>query len=358
VNRSDDHASEPAPVGGVRRPRRARAAAPILLIALGAITPLALAGRAARAAASAPPAAATPSQSVAEAPCATAAATAAAAAALVARHIYEQELSSPEVRSDRRQVEGFAPLLIALAAGHRAAVAAAVTSLVYSHTHVVRLRVSRGPVVLADVGGPYILAPVGGALRLHGRTVGRYLLSVQDDVGYVKLESRLVGEPLILRLGGRRVPLEGTLAADATALPAGGPVLYRGVAYEAVSLNATAFPSGTLLITLLVRPPGAPARGCTAIRNSVLGRIGERIWRRYTAVGAPLSAYVHALGTLTGALAYVRAGSRQLAGSTHPGPTPLPSSGSVRYHRRSYQILSFHARVGAGAVRVYQLLPG
>ena len=98
---------------------------------------------------------------VSEAPCGPAAAAAATRTVRVAaERIYELELASREVRADRRQVQGYAPLLRALAAGDQAAVLSAVTSLVYSHTHIVRLRVTRGNTVVADVGGPYIIAPV------------------------------------------------------------------------------------------------------------------------------------------------------------------------------------------------------
>src|SRR5437588_552167 len=84
---------------------------------------------------------------------------------LVATRIYANELSSSEVFSDKRQVESFAPLLSALASGNRAGVREAVKSLVFSHTHVVRLRVTRGGEVIADVGGPEILTPASGSLR-------------------------------------------------------------------------------------------------------------------------------------------------------------------------------------------------
>src|SRR5271167_1058774 len=114
-------------------------------------------------------------------------------AGAVATQIYAGETGSSETHADQRQVEGYAPLLGAVANGEAAAAKAAVTSLVYSGTHIVRLRVLKGTTLLADVGGPYILAPVGGTLRLHGRAIGRYVLSVQDDLGYVKLETRYVG---------------------------------------------------------------------------------------------------------------------------------------------------------------------
>src|ERR1700680_1224680 len=138
---------------------------------------------------------------------------------LMARRIYANELSSPEVGQDRNQVETYSPLLSALARGSRAAVTEAVTSLVYSHTHVVRLRVTRGGQVIRDVGGADILAPVSGNLRLGGRTVGRYVLSVQDDLGYVKLVTRFLGVPLVLRAGSRSLPGAGATAPGPATIP-------------------------------------------------------------------------------------------------------------------------------------------
>lgn len=276
---------------------------------------------------------------------------------LVARRIYERELASTGVRADQRQVEGYAPLLSALASGNRAAVQAAVTSLVYSHTHVVRLRVIQSGVVLADVGGPYILAPVGGNLRFHGRSVGRYLLSVQDDLGYVKLETRFVGVPLVLHVGPRRIPLEGTLAPGPATIPDHGPVSYHGVSYEAFSFTGMAFPSGALRISLLVPVPGSlSASSCAEIKISALGHVAQRLWRRFALASAPPSVFVHAIESLVGGLGYVRAGSHQLAGSTHPGPRRLPDSGTVKYRGATYGATSFAANSAGTPVRVYVLV--
>ena len=166
-----------------------------------------------------------------------------------------------------------------MASGERAAVNAAVNSLVFSHTHVVRLRVTRGGAVLADVGGSYILAPVGGTLRFGGRPVGRYLLSVQDDLGYVKLATRFIGAPIVLRTGSRTVPVEGVLAPGPARIPDHGPVSYRNTAYEAFSFNASAFPSGPLRISLLLPLPRSLAARdtCAEIKNRELGRVAQRI---------------------------------------------------------------------------------
>jgi hypothetical protein len=253
-------------------------------------------------------------------------------------------------------VEGYAPLLSALAGGNRAAVGEAVTSLVFSHTHVVRLRISRGGSLLADVGGPLILAPVGGSLRLHGRTVGHYLLSVQDDSGYAKLETRYVGYPLIMRQGSRRLPVEGTFSPGSTLIPDRGPVSWQGTRYQAFSFAAQAYPSGALTITMLVPPPDSSSASCATIHAAELKRISQRIWRRFMQVGGPISGFVSTTGSLVGALSYVRAGSHQLAGSTRPGPPRLPPAGTVSYQGASYRVFSFAGSAAGAPVRVYELV--
>jgi hypothetical protein len=282
--------------------------------------------------------------------------TRARAAGFVAARIYGREVSSPEVRRDQHQVEGFEPLLSALASGNRGAVREAVTSLVFSHTHVVRLRVSEGGSLLADVGGPLILAPVGGSLRFHGRTVGHYLLSVQDDSGYAKLESRYLGYPLLMRQGAHALSVEGTLSPGATFIPDRGPVTFHGTSYQVFSFAAQAYPSGPLRISILVPSSASPSASCSTIRIDELNRISQRIWRRFVLVGAPVSAFVSTIGSLVGALSYVRAGSHQLSGSTQPGPSRLPAEGTVRYHGITYLVFSFPASAQGTSVRAYQLV--
>jgi hypothetical protein len=276
---------------------------------------------------------------------------------LAAKQIYAREVSSMAVRADENQVERYRPLLSALASGDRAGVREAVTSLVYSHTHIVRLRVMQGTTLVADVGGPFILAPVGGGLRLHGRAVGRYLLSVQDDLGYVKLETRYIGEPLVLHKGGQRVPLEGTLAPGPANIPSLGPVSYRGVSYEALSFDVEAFPQGSLRISLLIPVSSSlAAASCAAIKVAALGHIARRTWHRFALVSAPPLAFVRSIGSLTGTPSYVRLRGRQLAGSTRPGPSHLPARGTIKYRGTTYGVFSFRARVPNGTARVYLLV--
>jgi hypothetical protein len=298
-------------------------------------------------------------RSAAAEPCGTAAAgVLGRAAGQVATRIYAGELAGTETRSDQHQVETNAALLSAVAGGERAAITRAVTTLVYSHTHIVRLRVTSGSAVLADVGGPYILAPVGGALRLHGRTIGHYALSVQDDLGYVKLVTRFIGAPLVMRTGSRAIPVEGLFAGAPASIPNRGPVKVSGMTYEAFSFAAAAFPSGPLRVSLLLPvSAGLAGESCTAIRSAELGRVAQRISRRFSLSQASFSTYIKLAASVTGGLLYVRSGSRELAGSTpRPGPARLPGSGTVAFHGATYTVYSFQAPSSAGSVRVYQLI--
>ena len=283
--------------------------------------------------------------------------TLAQAAGLVATRIYDGEVSSSEVRSDKREVEASAPLRSALEGGEPAAIEAAVKGLVYSGTHIVRLRVTKGSTLLADVGGPYILAPVAGVLQAHGRVIAHYELSVQDDLGYVKLETRFIGAPLVLRVGAHNVPVQGLVTPAPASIPEHGPVHYRHVAYQAFSFSADAYPSGSLRISLLVPLPGGIAEeSCAVVRSDELGLVAQRISKQFPLSPGDFSTYVKLTQGDTGALLYIRSGANQLAGSTAQGPPKLPDAGSVRFRGARYEVFSFEAPSSVGQVRVYDLV--
>jgi hypothetical protein len=270
-----------------------------------------------------------------------------------AERIYFSELSSSQTTNDKRQVETYEPLLAAIAANNRAGVGKAVEELVYSHTHIVRLRVSRAGKLLADLGGPYIIAPVAGTLRRHGRIVGTYLLSVQDDLGYVGLENRLIGRPVELRLAGKHVPLEGTVRTGHTPLPSRGPIKLHGRHFQVYSFNAKAYPAGTLRISLLIPPVRASRSSCSAVRVDELGRIGHRIWNRFVIDKSPASGFVVFAHEHTGGLYYVQSHGEEVAGNTRPVPPGMPAAGEIHYQGRLYGVTSF----AAGSYRIYQLVP-
>ncbi len=77
----------------------------------------------------------------------------------VAALIYAGE-GGPHALLQVHRAQQDSALLEAVAARDPVAARQAVVGLVYDHSHIVRLRVSAGAHLLADVGGPYVLAPV------------------------------------------------------------------------------------------------------------------------------------------------------------------------------------------------------
>jgi hypothetical protein len=168
----------------------------------------------------------------------------------IARLIYEGE-SGRRTDVQIRRVQDNQALLQAVAARDPTATRAAVKVLL--HQHIVRLRVSAGRQLLSDVGGPFVLAPVEAPLRLGGRTIGRFVLSIQDDEGYKRLARRLVGLDVLMYMGKRLV--KSTVGSSPGPIPTSGPVRLGAGTFSAYTFTAEAFPSGPLRITVLIPIP-------------------------------------------------------------------------------------------------------
>ena len=173
----------------------------------------------------------------------------------VAKLIYAGEAGGRTVPQIRR-VQSDQPLLRAVAAGDPAATKLAVESLL--NEHIVRLRVLAGGKLLSDVGGPYVLAPVSAPLRLGGRTIGSFVLSIQDDEGYLRLTRRLAGLDVLMYMDvspGHPQLVKNSLGPSPGTVPDSGSYTYRGRTFRVFTLHAAAFPSGPLLIHVLIPIP-------------------------------------------------------------------------------------------------------
>ena len=98
-----------------------------------------------------------------------------------------------------------------------------------------------------------MLAPVRAPLSLGGRAIGDFVLSIQDDEGYLRLTRRLVGLKVIMRT--RAGIVKNDLGPDPGRVPRSGSFSYRGEHFRVYTFTATAFPSGPLTIQVLVPIP-------------------------------------------------------------------------------------------------------
>ncbi|MCW3027383.1 MAG: hypothetical protein JWN81_594 [Solirubrobacterales bacterium] len=158
--------------------------------------------------------------------------------------------------SQVRRVQGDQRLVSAVATGDRPATKAAIEALLTEH--IVRLRVSPGAGPPVDVGGPFVLAPVTAPLRLGGRTIGSFVLSIQDDEGYLRLTRRLVGLRVLMYMDTNTAHprlVKNSLGPSPGTVPASGSYEYRGSRFRVFTVNARAFPSGPLTIRALVPIP-------------------------------------------------------------------------------------------------------
>jgi hypothetical protein len=119
--------------------------------------------------------------------------------------------------------------------------------------HVVRLRVSAGGRLLSDVGGPFVLAPVRAALHLGGREIGTFVLSIQDDEGYLRLVKRLAGLDVLMYMGQRLV--KNDVGRVHGAVPRRGSFRLHGHVFRTFTFTAKAFPAGPLRITVVIPIP-------------------------------------------------------------------------------------------------------
>jgi hypothetical protein len=97
---------------------------------------------------------------------------------------------------------------------------------------------------------------VRGTLRLAGRVLGSFVLSIQDDEGYLRLTRRLAGLYVLMYMNPAHPQLvKNSLGPEPGAVPERGSFTYRGRSFRVFTLHAHAFPSGPLRISVLIPIP-------------------------------------------------------------------------------------------------------
>jgi hypothetical protein len=275
--------------------------------------------------------------------------------------IYSGELASQEVTDDLEHVTSSTRLASAVAHDDTTAALAATTRIVYTrHWHIVRLRVlTRDGRLLADVGGPDVLAPVTGQINYHGAVVGRFVMSVQDDLGYEKLVTRFTGLPIELYRDG--APLMGRDFPPSEVPPhlppQGTPIRVNGGESVTLTYSVLAFPTGEVRVMLAIPAATAALKqtSCAEVHAQTYGEISVHLAMLIN-VRHDAAAYVVLDQEFDpDKLTFVRRGSMQLAGSDGlPGPTTIPNNGSIAYDGQTWLVYSFAA---GHSIHVYLLFP-
>ncbi|MGA2469127.1 MAG: hypothetical protein ABSG64_00370 [Solirubrobacteraceae bacterium] len=195
-----------------------------------------------------------------------------------AQEIAAQEHDGPAERFALATVLSDQALAQGVQAHNMASVRHELLRLLYNHEHIVRLRVTRGGHLVMNIGGADVLQPVSGPLLLAGRQVGRVEISIQDDMGYMLLDQRLLGADAVLRYGSQTEVSD--IATGSLQLPQSGAITLAGKRYLVGSFFATRFPSGPLRISVLIgAPPRRIARQtCAGIRADVYAGVVRRVY--------------------------------------------------------------------------------
>jgi hypothetical protein len=189
-------------------------------------------------------AAATPPPTTAPAQHATAAATSTSMTA-IARHQYAAEVHGGAALGALHRVGRDPTLLRMLQSGNLSATRAYVQrqfAAVWYHWHVSRMRILQGSHVVVETGVPFVVAP--SQMTLHsagGRTLGTLQVSIQDEIGFVRLMHRNYPVDVVVR-GQTAGHVETSLPAAAHAdLPSTGSVTISGQRYRVSSFKETAW---------------------------------------------------------------------------------------------------------------------
>jgi len=152
----------------------------------------------------------------------------------IIHRVYDQALNGQQEVSAVRRVRSSSALASAVASGRPAAVRAALRPLMKNQIE--RIRISKGNTMLAGLGQEPAYGPVSGSIRLHGRVVGKFVLTVATDAAFVAEIQNLSGATIRFGQGGR----------------------------AGQSFPATKFPSGQTAVVVSLPTPPSSVCGATA----------------------------------------------------------------------------------------------
>jgi hypothetical protein len=173
----------------------------------------------------------------------------------VARRQYASEIHGGAAFGALHRVGRDEVLLRTLQSGNVSATRAYVQrefQAVWYHFHVSRMRILQGSRVVVETGVPFVVAPV--QMTLHGpggRTLGTLQVSIQDEIGFVRLMHRHHPVEVVVR-GQLPGHVRSSLpAATQVKLPSSGSVTIAGQRYRVSSFHQKAWDNEPVTISIL-----------------------------------------------------------------------------------------------------------
>jgi hypothetical protein len=173
----------------------------------------------------------------------------------IARRQYSTEIHGGAAFAALHRVGRDPVLLRTLQSGNLSATRAYVQrqfQAAWYHLHVSRMRILQGSRVVVETGVPFVVAPV--QMTLHGpggRTLGTLQVSIQDEIGFVRLMHRHHPVDVVVR-GQRPGHVRGSLpAATQVKLPSTGSVTIAGQRYRVTSFHQKAWDNEPVTVSIL-----------------------------------------------------------------------------------------------------------
>jgi hypothetical protein len=175
-----------------------------------------------------------------------------------ARALYTQQVSGAHSIAVLHRVGSDPTLLRLLASRNQAAVRTYVAGQyrrVWYHWHVSRLRIKQGSQLVTENGVRFVMPASQMVLRdAAGHAVGTLQVSMQDEIGFVRLMHRRYPPVHVVIQGQGGAHLRASMRAAGTAkLPAGGSVLLGGSRYLVRSFHEKAWDGEPVTIWILMK---------------------------------------------------------------------------------------------------------
>jgi hypothetical protein len=175
----------------------------------------------------------------------------------VARRQYAAEVHGGVAIRTARRVARDPALLRTLQSGNVAATQAYVRRefpAAWYHWHVSRMRIRKGSSVVVETGVPFVVAPTQVTLRsTSGRSLGTLEVSIQDEIGFVRLMHRNYPVDVVVRGTGAADVRSSLPAATHANLPSSGPATIAGRRYLVRSFHETAWNGEPVTVWILTK---------------------------------------------------------------------------------------------------------